>query len=209
MKPIQDAAAVEKLANTHHIRDRFDTPELAFRGFQYQKGELICSPINPAEYIFFLIEGSVQLYDLRPDGRKLPVASVSEDVVIGDMEFVTGRPTTFFVEAAEDCVCLALPVAPYREALEKDVRFLHSLLDDMAEKFERDADAGISSANLDERVLEYLRGKVPTHEITEVETLLYQLRCSRRQLQRALKKLCEEGQLEHLGKGHYRLTEEK
>ena len=206
MKPIQDAATVEKLVDACQIRDRFDTEGLAFRGFQYQKGELLCSPLNPADHLFFIVEGSVQMYDLRDDGSKLPVAALGDDLLIGDMEFITGRPTAFFVEAAEDCTCVALPVALYREELERDVRFLHSLLEDMAEKFERDADVGISNANLSERVMEYLRDKAPSHEITEVETLLYQLRCSRRQLQRVLKKLCDDGELEHLGKGHYRLS---
>lgn len=206
MKPIQDAAAIDKLVDAYHVRDRFDTQGLTFRGFQYQKGELLCSPLNPADHLLFLVEGSIQMYDLRPDGSKLPVASVDDDILIGDMEFITGRPTTFFVEAAEDCTCIALPVRMYRKELEKDVRFLHSLLDDMAEKFEHDANAGITSANLDERVLEYLRDKAVSHEITEVEALLYHLRCSRRQLQRVLKKLCDEGRLIRLGKGHYRLS---
>lgn len=206
MKPIQDAAAVEKLVAACHIRDRFDTEKLVFRGFQYQKGELLCSPVNPADHLFFIVEGSVQMYDLRDDGGKLPVASLGNDMLIGDMEFITGRPTVFFVEAAEDCTCVALPVALYREELERDVRFLHSLLEDMAEKFERDADVAITTANLGERVMEYLRDKAPAHEITEVETLLYQLRCSRRQLQRVLRQLCDEGRLEHPGKGHYRLS---
>lgn len=207
MRSIHDTAEVARLVEASNVLDRFDTRELQFLGVQFQKGELICSPINPAEYIYFLIEGSIQMYDLRPDGSKLPVASLSGEVVIGDMEFVTDRPTVFFVEAAEDCTCLALPVAPYREPLGRDVRFLHSLLEDMSEKFERDADVGITNANLNERVVEYLRDKTPSHEITEVETLLYQLRCSRRQLQRVLKQLCDEERLEHLGKGHYRLSE--
>ena len=39
-----------------------------------------------------------------------------------------------------------------------------------------------------------------------MESATLQLRCSRRQLQRVLKKLCLQGKIEKVGKGRYRLA---
>jgi len=169
---------------------------------------MICSPINPAEYILFLVQGSAQMYDLWEDGTKMPVAHISDEAVIGDMEFITGCPTAFFVEAAEDSVCLALPRERYREELHRDLRFLHFLLREMTEKFIHGMNVEIAPATLENKVLQFFRQETPMGEISAVETLLFQLRCGRRQLQRVLKKLCDDGKLERLGRGHYCLTEE-
>ena len=168
---------------------------------------MICSPLNPAEHILFLVQGSAQMYDLREDGTKLPVAHIADEAVIGDMEFITGCPTGFFVEAAEDSICLALPRERYAAQLHQDLRFLHWLLKEMTEKFIHGMGVEIAPATLEKKVLQFFE-KETAGEISAVETLLFQLRCGRRELQRVLKKLCDDGQLERLGRGHYRLTEQ-
>ena len=173
MKIIQDTAQVDELMRESHIRERFDTPDLAFRAQQYQKGELLCSPLCSTENILFLLKGSVQMYDLREDGSKIPVASVSEGAIIGEMEFITGRPTVYFVEAAEECLCIALPIVPNCEALSTDVRFLNSLLGSLADKFESSANIDIGSSALEEKLLQYLHKDTEDHEIHEVERLCH------------------------------------
>ena len=205
MKLIQEAAVSDQLVRENHIRERFDTQDLTFRAQRYQKGELLCSPLNSTESLLFLVQGSVQMYDLHDDGTKVPVTSVSDNVVIGDIEFITCQPTSYFVEAAEECLCLALPFEENREALSRDVRFLHSLLDSVAGKFIHSADQSIGASGIEEKLLQYLRQDTEDHEIHEVEPVLYQLHCGRRQLQRVLKKLCDNGELVRLGRGHYQL----
>ena len=120
---------------------------------------------------------------------------------------ITGCPTGFFVEAAEDSVCLALPRERYAAQLHQDLRFLHWLLKEMTEKFIHGMGVEIAPATLEKKVLQFVE-KETAGEISVVETLLFQLRCGRRELQRVLKKLCDDGQLERLGRGHYRLTEQ-
>ncbi|MBQ9412741.1 MAG: cyclic nucleotide-binding domain-containing protein [Oscillospiraceae bacterium] len=204
MKIMQDAQAVEALAAQYALRDCFDTQELRFLGFQYQKGELLCSPLNPEEYLLFLVQGSVELYDLNDAGDKLPVGSLTGPALLGDLEFISEQPTDYFVEAREDCVCLALSGERYREELDRDVRFLHCLLESVAGKF---ALTGPDTVNLatEERLLQLIRAE---GELTSLEPVAGRIRCSRRQLQRILKKLCDEGRLLRLGKGRYRLPED-
>ena len=60
-------------------------------------------------------------------------------------------------------------------------------------------------ATIEERLLLYMRNECPFYELKGIEAATMQLRCSRRQLQRILKKLCMEKKIEKTGKGRYRL----
>ena len=53
-----------------------------------------------------------------------------------------------------------------------------------------------------------MKRNAPAFELNGIEAAVLQLRCSRRQLQRVLKKLCETGQVEKTGKGRYRWKKE-
>ncbi len=61
---------------------------------------------------------------------------------------ITGCPTGFFVEAAEDSVCLALPLERYAAQLHQDLHFLHWLLKEMTEKFIHGMGVEIAPATL-------------------------------------------------------------
>ena len=204
MKHIYDAQTVARLVEKHGLGRYFDTDKLTFQCLEYQKGEILCSPLNPIGCLLFLIRGSVQIYALHPDGLKQPVALVSSEVeqIFGDIEFGCGKPTPFFVEAVEETVCLALPIQEHEQQLRQDVRFLHHLLLSMSEKFDRYLNEELSAANLEQKVLSYFQTQ-PKRELSNVEQTALQLRCSRRQLQRILKKLCEDGTVEKTDRGHY------
>ena len=128
MKHIYDNKLIDQLVETHQVHLLFDTKDLTFQCLQYQKGDVLCSPLNPIGCLLFLISGAVQIYALHPDGWKMPVASISKAVgqMFGDMEFCSGKPTAFFVEATEETICLALSIQDYRERLYQDIRFLHT-----------------------------------------------------------------------------------
>ena len=61
-------------------------------------------------------------------------------------------------------------------------------------------------ASLEEAFLAYLSTRCPDQTFSGVEKMAMQLHCSRRQLQRVLKKLLTEGKLVKLSKGRYRLS---
>lgn len=62
----------------------------------------------------------------------------------------------------------------------------------------------VAAATIEERVVLYMQA-TPGQELWGIENAVLQLRCSRRQLQRVLKKLCASGRAEKTGKGCYRL----
>ena len=56
-------------------------------------------------------------------------------------------------------------------------------------------------------MLFFLKKVQADHAISSVNQAMQALHCSRRQLQRVLKKLCDEGLVVKTGRGHYRLRE--
>ena len=102
--------------------------------------------------------------------------------------------------------CFGAVFKPLQKKSAQAARFLHLLLDSCLTKLILSAHVDPACTTVEERVLRYLRDCCASHEFHSVEAAVLQLRCSRRQLQRALKKLCDEGRLEKTGKGRCRLS---
>lgn len=207
MKTITDAQMISRFLALSGILEHFSAQDLDFQCFCYQKGEILCSPLNPIGHLLFLISGSVQIYDLKPDGRTVSISIAPSATLFGDLEYCNGKPTPYFVEALEEVQCLALPIEENRAVLDADLPFQRYLLHVISEKFEYLSDAEANSRTLEEKVIFYLRHEAEGQTISGVEKALIQLSCSRRQLQRVLKKLCDEGTIVKLGKGQYQLAE--
>lgn len=206
MKKITDAERIADWVKRENIQDYFDTKHLEFQANEYEKGEFITSPYVSPGQILFLVEGVVQVYSLRNDGGISPVSQTSKLALLGDAEFCTQESSPFFVEAKTKVVCLTLSVDKYRDALNRDLRFLHVLLQSFLNKLKMFSSINVVALTIEERVLLYMRTLSPNGELRGIETATVQLRCSRRQLQRVLKKLCDAGEVEKIGKGHYRLA---
>lgn len=205
MRRIRDEKQMEYWLEKGHIRENFDTVDLPFSVCRFEKGEYLTRQGSALAEFLFLIEGEVQIYGIREDGSVTPVNRHEAPVLLGDAEFVMGGASSLFTEARTTVICAALPMEPYREQLDRDVKFLHLLLRSYAGKFHTMATLEASAKTIEERVLLYMRHVCANGEISGIETALLQLRCSRRQLQRVLKKLCEENTVEKVGKGKYRL----
>lgn len=207
MKKITDAGRIADWVEREKIQDYFDTKDLEFQANEYEKGEFITSPYISPGQVLFLVEGVVQIYSLRNDGGISPISQTTKLALLGDMEFCTQEPSLFFVEAKTRVVCLTLSIDKYREELNRDLRFLHALLQSFLNKLKIFSSINVVALTIEERVLLYMKTLSPNGELQGIETATVQLRCSRRQLQRVLKKLCDEGEVEKIGKGHYRLAQ--
>lgn len=62
-----------------------------------------------------------------------------------------------------------------------------------------------AAETVEQRVLLYLKNISPSNKLEGIDASALKLRCSRRQLQRVLTKLCQSGQIEKTGKGKYKL----
>ena len=92
-----------------------------------------------------------------------------------------------------------------KEFLLDDNRFLRYLLTSVTEKLMLYSSSQSNFSTLEEAFLSYLSKRCPDQTFSGVKKMAMQLHCSRRQLQRVLKKLLEEERLTKLSKGSYRL----
>lgn len=207
MERLNQPLVLHNALKKHRIPEMFDSTDLDFRLLHYRKGEYLASASMEPEYLLFLIRGSVQIYSLLEDSTLAPVAIQRPGSMLGEIEFITGQPALFFVEAKTDVLCIGLAIAAHRERLRRDVRFLNMLLESVAGKFRRISLMDINTRTLRERLLFYLSELSADGCIHSVNDIVMQLRCSRRQLQRTLSELCAEGILVRQGKGSYRLEQ--
>lgn len=71
------------------------------------KGKIIYMPDETGEVLFLLKKGSVHLYRLSSEGRKLIVQTVGPMTFFGEMAIVGQNMYDLFAEAAEDCtICV-------------------------------------------------------------------------------------------------------
>ena len=204
MKRISDSTLIMEEAGRLGITDIVSGCD-AVMVCRYERGEIIISPVNPLDDILFITNGTAAIYGIRPDGSSFPISTINAPEVIGDIEVLTAAATSFFVEARNQVSVISLPLSYCREKLWNDPRFLHTLLDSLSSKLTRIAFTEGVSATVEERVLNYLRDFCDDGSLKGINNATYMLRCSRRQLQRVLRKLCDEGRLQKDGKGRYRL----
>lgn len=72
------------------------------------KGRLIYSPGQSEEVLYLLKKGSVELYRLSPDGRKLVVARLSDHTFFGEMSLLGQGMYESFAEATSDSLLCAM-----------------------------------------------------------------------------------------------------
>ena len=78
MKKISDPKRIAQCLRTTGLQDQFDTPDLPFLLFSYDKHELIASPMARLEYLLFVVSGDVHIFGLHRDGGAFPVNIASK-----------------------------------------------------------------------------------------------------------------------------------
>lgn len=73
-----------------------------------EAGRVLYAPDEPGEVIYILKRGSVNLFRLAPDGRKLVVDRVESHTIFGEMGFMGQAMYGCFAEAAEECLLCVL-----------------------------------------------------------------------------------------------------
>lgn len=209
MHEIRDRSLVEDLIRQEKIGENFNSLPETIRLLQFEKGELLTHPMKKLEQFFIIIKGTVSIYGIHDNSSKFDVELSGKGTLLGDMEFSGTERYPFFTEATETVWCLSIPFRENRETLENDAVFLRYVLKHMANKLTMSAKMELYPQTLEEKVQIYLKDPVSGHCICGVNDTMTQLHCSRRQLQRVLKKLCEEGKIKKTGRGQYIMNTEK
>ncbi len=205
MREIQDKALLEHYIRKFHIRSFFDTPDLPFRLYEYQPGEMINMVHPMEESIKFIVEGVFDHYKIQEDGSAYLIAHCDGFGFMGDLAFCGRQPPGRYQEVIETVRAVELPLEPLRRTLENDNRFLRFLLDTMAQRMTASMHIRSDMVTAEQALVAYMRWRCPDRTITNVSEAAFHMNYSRRQLQRALKALTENGTLVKTGKGHYTL----
>lgn len=205
MRQIQEPELLEQYLRQYHIRSFFDTPDLPFRLYEYEPGEMI-NVLHPLEEsLKFVVEGVMDLYMVQEDGSSYLIHHCHGFGFLGDLAFCGRQPPGRYLEVLQRVRAMELPLGTLRQTLENDNRFLRFLLDTMAQRMTMSMHVRADMNNAEEALLAYLRWRCPDHTIRNVGEAAFHLNFSRRQIQRALKSLTDGGTLLRTGKGCYTL----
>lgn len=206
MREIQDKELLEQYLQKYHIRSFFDTPDLPFRLYEYAPGELI-NVVHPMEEsLKFIVEGVFDHYLIQEDGTLFLISHCDGFGFMGDLAFCGRQPQNRCQEVIETVRAVELPLEALRSTLEQDNRFLRFLLDTMARRMTLSMHIRADMHSAEKSLLAYLRWQCPNQTITNVTETAFRLNYSRRQLQRVLKQLTEQGKLTKTDRGCYRLV---
>ena len=205
MKKIFERQAVEsalQLSPYRHILEEF-LPELFL--ISYGKAELVTSPFPEEKLFQVVVHGSLNIYFIRDDGASYSLSSGKAGNILGDMEFFRPETKSIYTEAAEDSLFLAISIDKNRDMLMASNGFLQLLCSSLSRKLELITAMDAAPASLSDRLISYMKYRCPQGTLKGLEREAFHLHCSARQLQRILNRLEQEGQVEKLGKGCYRL----
>ena len=205
METVNDRKLRDYYLETRRIHDLFSTCVPNFFLLHYQPGELLTNPFSPSQYLQFVVEGELLLYDMPDEDSTVMIQTTYNEVnLLGEVELLDAQFTPFFVEARTDVYTLALYLEQYQQILLNDPAFLRYLCSCLASKL-NGAVASSVQMPLKKRVALSLQYAGDTQCITDIGRLAKTFNVSNRQLLRVLKDFCREGILEHSQKGVYRI----
>lgn len=205
METVNDRKLRDYYLEKRRIHDLFSTCVPNFFLLHYQPGELLTNPFSPSQYLQFVVEGELLLYDMPDEDSTVMIQTTYNEVnLLGEVELLDAQFTPFFVEARTDVYTLALYLEQYQQILLNDPAFLRYLCSCLAAKL-NGAVASSVQMPLKKRVALSLQYADDSQCITDIGRLAKTFNVSNRQLLRVLKDFCQEGVLEHSQKGVYRI----
>lgn len=109
--------------------NRMDEIERALVARHVARGQVLYAPGETGEVLFFLKEGSVRLYRLSAEGRKLVLARVGAGAFFGEMSCIGQGMYDAFAEAAEDSTVFAMSCEDVTRLLLSDPQLSLRLLE--------------------------------------------------------------------------------
>lgn len=174
---------------------------------EYEALEYLCREECPITNLLFICTGSAKVFHNLENGKRLLSCFYQAGSVIGDLEFLTERKMAVCsVQAITTCTCVVIPIAQNRSLLYQNPRFLRTIGNVLAGKFERSVknNAHIILYPLEVRLCSYIDTGCKTdcfkEKLTEVAEVLG---TSYRHLIRALNSLIADGILRKEGHAYY------
>ncbi len=205
MKKENNAKRLNGFLTRFGIPSFFGISPLPFELYSASRNETVNNELEFADHLVFFVAGAITITHVRDDGTSFTISELKEFTVLGDMEFAASAVSPDLVETRKKSWFVVLPLKDIRSQLMNDPVFLRNLLASISRKFILFSAAMTVPGSLRTRLLYHMQVTQNDHMIHSVVRTCSQLQCSKRQLLRILKQLCEEGIIEKNGKGSYRL----
>ena len=208
MVECNDPKLLEKYMKKWGIRDFFSTPDLPFKLYRYEVGEMMNVAHPQEKYLKFIVEGRLGVDTVDGEGNLHRIIEDKAFVYYGEVEILGYSFNNHFHEVLDTVYTVELPWEPLREVLWNDLKFMQFLVTHMSKSI-YNATNDIEGFNDDvqSRLLHYIKTECPDGTFSGMELTAKRLRCSRRQLQRIVSELVEEGKLVKTGWGAYGIAE--
>lgn len=204
MRKISDQNRINKAIEHLDLCSEFDTESLQFEIRIYEKGEQIVSPLNPMKQFIFVISGTVRVYQLDEDSIIHSLINLHNREILGYNEFCfDNNDYTLYAEVLAQSICLILPFKQPARNLKSDSKFLLFLLKNSLLNQIQHSEMTHFYSDLEDKLIFYIANLCTDRTLTSVNDAVDALHCSRRQLQRTLKKLCDDQKLVHVKRGCY------
>lgn len=168
----------------------------------YEQGEHMFKTGEPAQYLYFLVEGKLKVYTLLENGKSLLLRFYSPMEIIGDAEFSYSNSAISNVKTLQPSYCIGIPMSVLRKNAQNDHIFLMHICKSLSEKL---STASVSSSinmlyPLENRLASYLLAITPGDKTLTPEGILADsyteiaelLGTSYRHLNRILSKFCSQ-----------------
>lgn len=208
MVECNDHKLMKAYMTKYGIREFFSTENLPFRMYRYDVGDII-NVLHPQEqYLKFIVDGRIGVDTVDREGNLLRIVETSAFVYYGEVEILGRSFSSHYHQVLETVYSIELPWEPLREILWNDLKFLQFLVQHMSRSiYIATNNAEASSEDIQSRLLRYIKHECKDGAFSGMEETAKRLRCSRRQLQRVVCQLVEEGRLVKTGWGTYSMAD--
>jgi hypothetical protein len=204
MVECNDPKLLEKYMKKYHIQENFSTPGLPFKLYRYEVGEMM-NILHPQEqYLKFIVDGRLGVDTVDSEGNLQRIVEEKAFVYFGEVEILGRSFSNHFHEVLETVYSIELPWEPLREILWNDLKFLQFLVKHMSRSLFVATNCMEEAAeDVQSKLLRYIRTECEDQTFSGMEATAKRLRCSRRQLQRVVSLLVDQGVLVKIGWGTY------
>ncbi len=99
-----------------------------------RRGRVFYTPGESGEVLFVLKRGSVQLYRISPDGKRLVIGTLGEGTVFGEMGMIGQAMCDSFAEAIEDCTLCVMSRSDVETLIASKPAFAVALLSQLGRR---------------------------------------------------------------------------
>ena len=144
MKKISDDSLLLEFIDTCNLQSYLNNELFPIANlYSFEKDEHLIHIGTPSDYLYFLVEGTVQVYSYSSDTQNIVLNRSQAVTLLGEASSLWELLPQSNVKAETSCLCVGISLRKYRELLQQDVRFLQNVCQILSYRL----NSGITLAN--------------------------------------------------------------